>query len=166
MWYLKLLDSLFNYLYNEGCKGVDTKIAEVSDLLRFQSLVSELEFARYFLHKKCDVELLPSNVFSGRKAPDMLIIGNSRDYFVEVKNIQIDDEEYNFGKEIVEALNSVGKQFMVIMKSSSNLSRPAYMYKTKNQRRLESKNALSEFRKKIVGITDEKRWKSAQPLQT
>lgn len=150
--YLKLLDRLFNDLYNGGCKGVDTKVVEILDLLRFQSLVSELEFARYFVQKDCQVELLPSNAFSGRKAPDMLVTNNSKDYFVEVKNIQSDDEEYNFGTAIADALNSVGKSFMVVIKSTSKLSKPAYKYETKDQKELDSKSALEEFRRKMRGI--------------
>ncbi len=155
--YLKLLDQLFDDLYNGGCEGVDKKVVEVSDLLRFQSLVSELQFARYFILKNCQVEFLPNDAFSGRKAPDMLVTGNSKDYFVEVKNIQFDDEEYNFGKAIADALNSVGKSFMVVIRSSSNLSKPAYKYETKNQKELDSRNALEEFRTKIREIPEDKK---------
>jgi hypothetical protein len=151
--YLKILDRLFYDLYDAGCKGVDTKVSEVYDLLRFQSLVSELEFARYFATKKWQVELLSNNAFQGRKAPDMLVTSGSREYFIEVKNIGFDEEEYNFGTRVAEALNAKGMSFMVVIKSSSLLSRPAYKFQSKEQKEASCVVALDEFNNRLKGIS-------------
>jgi hypothetical protein len=37
------------------------------------------------------------------RAPDIYAKNNARDFFVEVKNIQLDDEDYIFGKKALEA---------------------------------------------------------------
>lgn len=150
--YLKYLDELFNELYNGSCKGIEIKVNEISDLSRFGSLISELEFARYFVRNKNPVELLPNDVFQGRRAPDMLVLGESKEYFVEVKNIQFDDEDYDFGTKIAEILNELGKSFMVVVKSSSVLSTPAYKYQTKGQKEDQCSKALQEFKDKLKNI--------------
>jgi hypothetical protein len=151
--YLEYLDQLFEELCNGGCKGIEIKVNETSDLFRFESLVSELEFARYFVRNKMQVELLPSNIFQGRKAPDMLVVSNSKEYFVEVKNIQFDDESYDFGSEIAETLNALGLSFMVIVKSLSLLSTPAYKYQTKDQKEKQCRDAMEEFKDKVGKIS-------------
>lgn len=154
--FLKFLDNLFSELTGGPCKGIDNKVLETSDLPRFQSLVSELEFARYFVLKKWPVELLASNVFSGRKAPDMLVAGSSKEYFVEVKNIQFDEEEHSFGAAIADILNSEGMSFMVVIKSSSELSTPAYKYQTKDQKETVAKKAIDEFKSKLNAVSKTK----------
>lgn len=152
--YLKILEKLFEELYSCACKGVEAKVHETSaDLFRFQSLISELEFARYFARNKMKVELLSSNAFQGRKAPDMWIVGDSKQYFVEVKNIQLDDEDYNFGSKVAEALNSIGMSFMIIVKSSSRLSTPSYKYQGKEQKEKECEKALKEFKTKLKDVS-------------
>lgn len=132
--YLKILEKLFEELYSCACKGIEVKMYETSDLFRFQSLISELEFARYFTRNKMQVELLSNNAFQGRKAPDMWVGSDSIEYFVEVKNIQFDEEDYTFGTKVAEALNSLGMSFMVVVKSSSLLSTPSYKYQAKDQK--------------------------------
>jgi hypothetical protein len=145
--YLKILEGLLEELYNNACKGIELKMHETAlDLYRFQSTVSELEFARYFVRSNMHVGLLSSNVFQGRKAPDIYAKSNSREYFVEVKNIQFDDEDYNFGKEIAATLNSLGLHFMVIVKSLVSLATPTYAYQTREQKEVLCKKSLDEFK--------------------
>jgi hypothetical protein len=150
--YLKYLDNLFSDLYAGGCIGIDTKVAEVATISKFEALISELNFARYFTMKKWQVELLPSNAFQNRKSPDMLVKNAVREYFVEVKNIQFDDEDYEFGVEIANLLNSAGLSFVVVVKASSQLSKPAYKYQSKETKEEISKKALIEFKSQIKGI--------------
>ena len=107
--YRGVLDQLFCDLYNSKCSGIDIKINEVCDLLRFEGLVSELQFARYFaLAKKWQVDLLASNAFGNRRAPDMVVTSSARKYFVEVKNIQFDAEEHTFGIMAATMVNQKG----------------------------------------------------------
>jgi hypothetical protein len=151
--YLKILDRLFEELYSCACKGIEVKVNETSaELFRFQSLVSELEFARYFARNKMQVELLSNNAFQGRKAPDMWVEYDSKEYFVEVKSIQLDEEDYNFGTKIAETLNSFGKSFMVVVKSSSLLSTPSYKYKARDKKETDCQIALNEFKGKLKNI--------------
>ncbi len=84
--YLKILDRLFQELYSNGCKGIETKFYETSpELFRFQATISEMDFAMFFIKNKMPVELLSNNFFQGRMAPDIHGIGKSREYYVEVK---------------------------------------------------------------------------------
>lgn len=95
--YLQILEKLFNELLTSSCKGMDVKVSETSpDLIRFQALISELEFAKYLLEKNMNVELLSNNAFGGRKAPDIYAKSDSKEYFFEVKNIQLDEMDYVF----------------------------------------------------------------------
>jgi hypothetical protein len=148
--YLKYLDQLFNDLVKSDCTGINEKVGEVADLLRFEGLIGELEFARYFLNKKWRVNLLPSNFFEGRKSPDMSVTSDKREYFVEVKNIQLDDEEHAFGTEVAKFLNSQGKAFVVVVKSSSALCKPAYKYQDLDKKEAASSAALEEFKTKFT----------------
>lgn len=151
--YLKILDGLIEELYNNACKGIEVKMHETSpDLLRFQSTISELEFARYFVRNNMHVELLSNNVFQGRKAPDICAKNDAREYFVEVKNIQLDDEDYNFGREVAEILNFLGLFFMVVVKSFGLLATPTYEHKTREQKELLCKKSLDEFRDALKKI--------------
>jgi hypothetical protein len=151
--YLELLDQVFFDLYETECKGIDTKVIEVCDLLRFESLVSELEFARYFAMKNWQVELLSTDAFAARKAPDMLVKSGSKEYFIEVKNLGYDDEEYNFGTRVSEVLNAKGMSFMVVLKSGSLLYTPAYRFQSKEQKERSCVLALEEFSNKLKEIS-------------
>ncbi|MGB9841616.1 MAG: hypothetical protein ACPLKZ_02700 [Candidatus Bathyarchaeales archaeon] len=152
--YLKYLDKLFQELYVYSCKGIEIKVSETSaDMVRFQALISELEFARYFAGNKMHVELLSNNAFQGRKAPDMLVKTDSKDYFVEVKNIQLDDEEHDFGMKVAQALNYLNMSFMVVIKSASFLATPAYKYQTREQKEKSCEKALSELKHKLQNIS-------------
>lgn len=151
--YLKYLDKLFQELYNHSCKGIEIKVSEIStDLVRVQSFISELEFARYFAENKMQVELLSCNALQRRSPPDMLVKSDSKNYFVEVKNIQLDEEEHKFGTKVVEVLNSLNMSFMVVIKSSSFLSTPAYKYQTREQKEKSCEKALNEFKGKLANI--------------
>lgn len=151
--YLKYLDELFEELSRSSCKGIQVKVNETSDLFRFQALVSELEFARYFLRNKMQVMFLPNDVFQGRRAPDMIVSDNSKEYFVEVKNIQLDDEAWNFGTKVAQILNGLGMSFMVVIKSSNVLATPAYRYQTKDQKEQSCEASLEEFKEKLKTIS-------------
>lgn len=150
--YLKYLDELFENLYNGSCKGIEIKVNETCQLSKLGSLVSELEFARYFVRNKTAVQLLANNVFQGRRSPDMLVLGESKEYFVEVKNIEFDDEDYDFGTKIAEILNDLGIFFMVVVKSGSLLSTPAYKYQSRDQKEEQCSKALEEFKDKLKNL--------------
>jgi hypothetical protein len=79
----------------------------------------------------------------------MLVLGESKEYFVEVKNIEFDDEDYDFGTKIAGILNDLEKFFMVVVKSASVLSTPAYKYQTRDQKEEQCGKALEEFKDKL-----------------
>jgi hypothetical protein len=152
--YLKYLDKLFQDLYDYHCEGIEIKASETAtDSVRFQALISELEFARYFAENKMHIEFLSCNAWDRRDPPDMLAMSNSKEYAVEVKNIQLDDEEHEFGMKVAEALNSLNMSFKVVIQSSSFLSTPAYKYQTRKQKEELCENALSEFKHKLQNIS-------------
>lgn len=151
--YLGMLDQLFRDLYNSKCSGIDIKINEVHDLLRFEGLVSELQFAKYFsVVKQWQVELLAHNAFGERRVPDMIAVSGKRKYYVEVKNIQFDSAEHGFGTKIAELLNNKGRRFVVVLKSLSKLATPAYWYQSKSEKKKQVQEALSEFETKLAKI--------------
>lgn len=152
--YLQILDKLFNDLFSKSCKGVDIKVSETSpDHVRFHALISELEFAEYFLEKNMHVELLSNTAFAGRKAPDIYAKSDSKDYFVEVKNIQLDEMDYIFGNKIAEILNAQGLSFLVVVKSSRFISTPTYFYETRDEKEKFIQSSLDEFSDKLKKIS-------------
>jgi hypothetical protein len=151
--YLKILDELLEELYIKGCKGIEVKIHETSpDLDRFQATISEMEFARFFLRIHMNVELLSNNLFKGRKALDIHVSSKSREYYVEVKNIQLDDETHVLGCKVAEYLNTLGLSFMVVVKASKSLSTPAYLHANREEKEKNCEKALKEFREKANDI--------------
>jgi hypothetical protein len=151
--YLKYVDELLHKLYDYNCKGIEIKVSETStNPYGFQALISELEFARFFAENKMYIELLSCNAWDRREPPDMLAT-NSNEYVIEVKNIQLDDEEYTFGMKIVEVLNSLNMSVMVIIKSSRILSTPAYLHQSRKQKEISCEKALSEFKSKLHNIS-------------
>jgi hypothetical protein len=112
-----------------------------------------LEFARYFGRKKWQVELLSNNAFQGRKAPDIFVANGPRGYFIEVKNIGFDDEEYSFGTRISEVLNAKGLSFMIVIRSNSLLCKPAYKFQSKDEKETSCALALKEFSDGLRGIS-------------
>lgn len=151
--YLKLLDNLFEELVSGHCEGIAAKVKETSpEPLRFQSFVSELEFARYFLSEKMQVTFLSCNAFHGRKVPDIYAKSASQEYFVEVKNIQEDDFEYVLGKKIVEILNLKNLSFMVVVVSLTPLSEPAFFCGEKEKKGNYVKQAIDDFLSKLQSV--------------
>jgi hypothetical protein len=139
---------LFSDLYESNlCSGIDTKAKEVNDLLRFEGLVSELQFARYFsVVKRWEVSLLGNNAFGERKVPDMEVTSFIRKYYIEVKNIQYDAAEHQFATRIIQLLNDQGRRFMVVLKSLSALATQAFWYQTRKEKERQIQEALIEFK--------------------
>lgn len=161
--YLTYLNDLFRELLNGSVQGVDVKIKETKPkivdseedpLFHFRSLISELEFARFFVKSNMSVELLPSDAFNGRKSPDMLIKNSHQNYFVEVKNMRIDSEAWNFGLKIAEILNKKGLKYMVTISSSNKLSMPSYMHASISQKEKSKRQALIQFEENLDNIPD------------
>jgi len=151
--YLSFLELIFSELYRNYCEGIEVKISETSpDLIRFRSLISELEFARYFIGRNMRVRLLSNNAFQGRTPPDMHVCNNSKEYLVEVKKIQEEDLNYILGLKIVEILNSKGFSLMVTVRSSVYMSTPTYFYETREKKENVLESALKEFISKLEKV--------------
>jgi len=152
--YLELLDLLFGELYLSSCEGIEVKVCETeTDAIRFQSIISELEFARYFIRKKMQVKLLPYDAFGQRKSPDMYASHNSKEYFIEVKNIQEDDLDYLLGLEIVRILNLKGFSLRVNVGFSEQISTPTFFHETREEKKKYLESALSEFEKNLENVS-------------
>ena len=152
--YLDILELLFGELYQKSCDGIDTKVFETSpDPIRFQSLISELEFARYFIKRNMQVQLLSANDFQGRKPPDMHVRHNSKEYFVEVKNIQEDDLDYVLGTKIAEILNSKEYSFMIVVNSSISMATPTYFHGMREEKEKYLQSVLGEFIEKLKNVS-------------
>jgi hypothetical protein len=154
--YLKILDQLFQRLYSNGCKGIETKFYETSpELFRFQATISEMEFAMFFIKNNMAVELLSNNSFQGRMAPDIRAVGKAREYYIEVKNIELDEEQHNFGSKIAEHLNSLKLSYMIVVKAATCLSTPAYRAEERRKKETICGETIQEFKEKTKGLKQE-----------
>lgn len=152
--YLAILDKLFHDLYCNGCEGIETKIYETSpELFRFQATIAEMEFARFFVQNHMHVAFLSNNSFNGRMTPDMHAISKTREYYVEVKNIELDDEQHNFGCKIAECLNTLKLSYMVVVKAAPCLSTPAYRLEERKKKETICEETIQEFKEKAKGLT-------------
>ncbi len=86
--YLKYLDELIATLRSKAVRGIREKLADVSDLFKFLSTVSELEIARV-LCSKYATELLPDDAWSG-SSPD-IVVRDGEDMLIEVKRLTEDE---------------------------------------------------------------------------
>ncbi len=89
--YLRYVDKLIATLRSRSVKGIQEKMADVSDLAKFHSTVSELEIAR-ILCSKYPSELLSDNAWRGQ-SPDIVVKRNAREILVEVKRLTEDESE-------------------------------------------------------------------------
>jgi hypothetical protein len=144
------LEQLFSELFSSSCEGIETKVAETrSGLLGFKSLLSELEFARYFTSKKLKVRLLSCNDFGQRDPPDIWVHNGSKEYWVEVKNIQDDETTQFIAKGIAKILNAQNLAFAVSVTSSPSLSIPTYFFDTRREKENLVQPILDEFKEKL-----------------
>jgi len=150
----KYLEALFRELFENSCDGIESKVAETRpDIIGFLSLLSELEFAKYFLKRKMKVKLLSCNDFERRSPPDIWVHSGSKEYLVEVKNIEEDRITYSLGREIASILNSQGYSFAIIVGSLNSMSIPTYSHETRGEKEKHLQPILEEFREKIKGIS-------------
>jgi predicted house-cleaning noncanonical NTP pyrophosphatase (MazG superfamily) len=148
------LEALFRELFENSCEGIESKVAETRpDIIGFLSLLSELEFAKYFLRRKMKVKLLSCNDFERRSPPDIWVHSCSKEYLVEVKNIEEDEITYFLGRKIASILNSQGHSFMIIVSSSNSMSIPTYSHETRGEKEKHLQSILEEFREKIKSIS-------------
>jgi len=148
------LEALFRELFENSCEGIESKVAETRpDVIGFLSLLSELEFAKYFTKRKMKVKLLSCNDFGGRSPPDIWVHSGSKEYWVEVKNISEDETTYFLGRKIASILNSQGLSFAIIIGSLNSMSIPTYSYTTRREKEEHLQPILEEFREKIKGIS-------------
>jgi hypothetical protein len=148
------LEGLFRALFENSCEGVDRKVTEArSDLLGFFSLLSELEFARYFIRRKMEVKLLSCNDFEKRSPPDIWVHDESKEFWVEVKNISEDRTIFFLGRKIASILNSQGLSFAITIDSSELRLVPAYSYDTRKEREELVMPILEEFKEKIKELS-------------
>jgi hypothetical protein len=148
--YLKYLDYLIAELYQNSCGRLDIKLSETSSKSdKFQALISELEFARYFCRRKMLIQFLSDHAFQGRKVPDIHVINGSKEYFIEVKNIQQDDLDFILGLRIADLLNSRSLSYAVVVSSSPHVSTPTYRYQTRDKKEQYVEVAFTEFVNKL-----------------
>jgi hypothetical protein len=148
------VEALFRELFENSCEGIESKVAETRpDIIGFLSLLSELEFAKYFLRRKMKVKLLSCNDFEGRSPPDIWVHSGSKEYLVEIKNISEDRITYVLGRKIAGILNSQGHSLAIIVDSLNSMSIPTYFHETRGKKEKHLQPIIEEFREKIKGIS-------------
>jgi hypothetical protein len=148
------LEALFRELFENSCEDIESKVAETRpDVIGFLSLLSELEFARYFLRRKMKVKLLSCNDFERRSPPDIWVHRGSEEYLVEVKNIEEDRITNSLGRKIASILNSQGYSSAIILGSLKSMSIPTYSHETRGEKEKHLQPILEEFREKIKDIS-------------
>ena len=148
------LEALFRELFENSCDGIESKVAETRpDTIGVLSLVSELEFAKYFLRRKMKVKLLSCNALGGKSPPDIWVYGGSKEYLVEVKNISEDRITSVLGRKIAGILNSQGHSLAIIVDSLNSMSIPTYFHETRGKKEEHLQPILEAFREKIRDIS-------------
>jgi predicted house-cleaning noncanonical NTP pyrophosphatase (MazG superfamily) len=148
------LERLFRELFENSCEGIENKVAEARpDLLGLLSLLSEFEFARYFIRKKMKVKLLSCNDFGGRSPPDIWVCGDPKEFWVEVKNISEDRVIFFLGRKIASILNSQRLSFAIMIGSSNLMSIPTYSHATRKEKEKLVQPIIDEFMEKIKDLS-------------
>jgi hypothetical protein len=145
------LEALFRELFENSCEGIESKVAETRpDVIGFLSLLSELEFAKYFTKRKMKVKLLSCNEFERRSPPDIWVHSGSKEYLVEVKNIEEDRITYSLGRKIASILNPQGHSFAIIVGSLNSMSIPTYFHETRREKEKHLQQLNKEGRAEIL----------------
>lgn len=134
--YWRYLNELVAFLRSKDVSQIQQKLRDANDLLKFHSIVSELDFARVFAERGKAVTLLPDSFFGKAPSPDMLVKDEKREAFVEVKRLTEDDSELLIVDFLRDFLNDPNKKYRVDTTLSRELSVP--LTSGKERRRKES----------------------------
>ena len=85
--YLLKLDKLILDLKNSNCENIQKKMNDVRDLSKFDSILSELEMAKFLTQSGIKVELLSDNYFGERRSPDILCKYDNLKSYIEVTRL-------------------------------------------------------------------------------
>ena len=88
--YLSQLEELILELKSLKCKGIQEEIKDVSDLYKFNSIVSELEIAQILAKNGTEATLLPDDYFQS-KSPDILCENDIINSYIEVTRLSGND---------------------------------------------------------------------------
>ncbi|MDD5446549.1 MAG: hypothetical protein PHY36_01530 [Methanocellales archaeon] len=102
-----LLEYLEGLLYKlQGVKGLSDRIEEIKrDKKSFYSFISELKVAAFLKDKSDDLEIIPPS--KKVRNPDIKIIKNGRDFFVEVKRLS------NLENKIFEEIHQISSPYFI-----------------------------------------------------
>jgi hypothetical protein len=150
--YWNYLSELISSLRDANCKGIQDKMADVDNLWKLRSTVSELEIARLLSEKGKNVEMLPDSFLSGR-SPDMHVKDADGEYYVEVVRFSEDEAVFIIQEEMIRYLADPPKPYEVDVTLPADLSASATDCKEREVKESKARTVASKF-KKTMNSTD------------
>lgn len=150
--YLSILDKLISFFIHTHQNMLIVKIKETKSLKKFNSLISELNAAKIFTQKGCEIDLLSDNYFKNA-SPDILCKCSNFSFYVEVT--QLSDSEPTL--KIVEELRKLlrDKPFVARVEFKDLLSPPCFSGAERNGQDQMLEKSMEQFRKELESLTPE-----------
>ncbi len=156
--YLRYLEKLLQDLISGGVIGVALKVAEADNFGKFNSMIAELEIARFLTRQGKKVELLSDRLWKAVPSPDMLVQDTSQGHeaYVEVRRGTEDELGYRLRKELDKFLPSLNTAVRVDMDFKGKMVMPTTTFESRKRKEKLALESLNAFKEKISkeGVED------------
>jgi len=128
------------------------KIKGTNSLKLFQSLIAELQSAKIFSQKCCEIKLLPDNYFPGT-SPDILCKCHDISFYVEVTSLSNSDPTVKKIDELRKIVRE--KPYVVNVNFNDKVSQPRFFGDDHREQETLLDKSLEQFKKEFAQITPE-----------
>jgi len=153
--YLSILESTISFFAHTHGKMLIAKIKVTSTLKKFDSLISELNTAKIFAQKGCEIHLLPDDYFKSA-SPDILCKCHNFSFYVEVTQLSDSEPTLKIIEELREILRK--NRFDVRIEFNDKLSPPRFSGKERQEQEKILEKSMEQFKKELellpLGVTD------------
>ena len=150
--YLSILDNLVSFFIPAHRDMLIVKIKETNSLKKFNSLMSELNAAKIFAQKGCEINLLSDDYFKNA-SPDILCKCSNFSFYVEVTQLSDSEPTLKIIEELRELLRD--KPFVARVVFNHLLSPPCFSGAERYGQDQILEKSMDQFRKELKSLTPE-----------
>jgi hypothetical protein len=149
---LSIFDELFSFFIHDHKDELIAKIKDTNTLPLFCSLIAELNSARIFARKGCEIKLLTNNYFRG-PSPDILCKCPELTFYVESTSLSDSSPLAKIYDELRELLRT--KPFEVNVNFHENVSQPRFSGEEHTEQETLLEKSLDQFKKDFEQLIPE-----------
>jgi hypothetical protein len=149
---LSIFDELISFFIHDHKDELIAKIKDTNTLSLFCSLIAELNSARIFARKGCEIKLLANNYFPG-SSPDILCKCPKLTFYVEATSLSDSSPLSKIYDELRELLRT--KPFEVRVNFYENVSRPCFSGEEHAEQEALLEKSLDQFKREFEQLIPE-----------